>query len=80
MEEGIIVLDGQNRVVSINPAAVKMIPHPSEKLVGQRIGLVDREVALGGDNHIVAVDLRQEGIREKRDSHNAPQHAVVCTK
>jgi len=45
MEEGIIVLNEQNRVVSINQAAIKIMPRPTEQLIGQRIGTVWPELA-----------------------------------
>ncbi|MCA9933859.1 MAG: PAS domain-containing sensor histidine kinase [Ardenticatenaceae bacterium] len=45
MEEGIIVLDRQNRVVSINPSATQMTPQPNGQLVGQWIDAVWPELA-----------------------------------
>jgi PAS domain S-box-containing protein len=56
MSDGVIVLDAQNRVIDLNPAAQRIIGHPAEHILGQSI-----EVFLSGRPDLVE---RYRGVAE----------------
>ena len=46
MNDGVIVLDTQNRIVDINPAAARIISCPASEAIGQPINIADSSASL----------------------------------
>jgi PAS domain S-box-containing protein len=59
MSDGVIVLDTQNRIVDLNPAAGRIIGHPASEAIGQLISIADSSASLttGSGLHIANLEV-----------------------
>jgi PAS domain S-box-containing protein len=60
MSDGVIVLDTQNRIVDLNPAAGRIIGRPASEAIGQLISIADSSASLttGSGLHIANLEVQ----------------------